>query len=148
MTGMWMPVNVCWYVVIYLCHFHITNCNAMEFFPHVISRFISCSGSIEGYLCLLQRGVLIFSVIFCIWLLAFFFGTKSPALSCSGWLSNWLEQLSLSWMLCSNTTLCESREVTTCLLEGVAMWVWVKVGVGVGGFTGHRMAHWAVMVYR
>ncbi len=71
-----MPVNVCWYAVIYLCHFHITNCNSMEFLPHVISRFISCSGSIEGYLCLLQVGVLIIGVICCIWLLAFFFRSE------------------------------------------------------------------------
>ena len=62
--------------------------------------------------CVCYREVSLSLVSFALFdLLAFSSKAKPSPLCCSGWLSSWLEEVSSSWMPCSNTRLCESRKV-------------------------------------
>jgi hypothetical protein len=122
----------------------VTPCNSFHMSSQILLYVLVCN---EGYLCLSEGGVLIIGVVFWIFLMAFSSEAKHSPLSCSCWLSSWLEVVSSSWVLCSNTRLCALTEVTACLSEGVVMWVGVQVGFGVGAFARHRTARWAIMVY-
>jgi hypothetical protein len=64
-------------------------------------------------------------------------------------LRNSIRKVGGSWPTTNcDLRLCTLMVVTACLSEGVVMWVQVQVGIGVGAFAGHRMAHWAIMVYQ